>query len=250
VSQWLRRGFGLLVGFIGCLQVVTTINYYPSVDFHTTKHSTLISSVYLHYSSRIYNTGTMKISLNHTIPIPLYYSTHKVFKSQVKSSQADLLFSSSTTNFSWLSLTKNWLVPEPNEFCHFHCRGTDTSSQETQVTWPPPTAAWLHRGHGKHSLLYCCMLDRVYKAVASQRVDEIHYNIAHITLQGSTYFVRESGSPVQEFDITDKFGVSDVISTYEPECMRQKWGQILCIFCTCVSLGWILKLFVLASQII
>jgi hypothetical protein len=37
----------------------------------------------------MYNTGTMKVSLNHTLPISLYYSTHKVFKSHVKSSQAD-----------------------------------------------------------------------------------------------------------------------------------------------------------------
>jgi hypothetical protein len=41
---------------------------------------------------------------------------------------------------------------------------------------PPPTSAWRHRGHGKHSLLYCCLLDRVYRAVAWQRVDEIRYN--------------------------------------------------------------------------
>jgi type IV secretory pathway TrbD component len=48
VYQWLRRGFGLVIWFINHLQVVTTINYYTITDFHTTKHSTLISSVYLH----------------------------------------------------------------------------------------------------------------------------------------------------------------------------------------------------------
>jgi hypothetical protein len=36
----------------------------------------------------------MKISLNHTLQIPLHHSTHKVFKSHVKSSQADPLYSS------------------------------------------------------------------------------------------------------------------------------------------------------------
>jgi hypothetical protein len=37
------------IGFIGYLQAVTTNNYYNTVsDFHTIKHSTLISSVYLH----------------------------------------------------------------------------------------------------------------------------------------------------------------------------------------------------------
>jgi hypothetical protein len=32
----------------------------------------------------IYNTGTIKVSLNHTLPISLYYSTHKVFNSRVR----------------------------------------------------------------------------------------------------------------------------------------------------------------------
>jgi hypothetical protein len=35
------------------------------------------------------------------------------------------LYSSSTTNVPWLSPTENWLVPEPNEFCHLYSRGTD-----------------------------------------------------------------------------------------------------------------------------
>jgi hypothetical protein len=87
---------------------------------------TLIFSVYFHLSSQIYDTGSINVSLNHTLPIPLYYCIHKVFKSHVKSSQADFLFSSSTTNFPWLSPTENWLVPEPNEFCHLYGRGTDT----------------------------------------------------------------------------------------------------------------------------
>jgi hypothetical protein len=76
VLQWLRCRFGLVIGFIGYLQVVTTINYNTVPDFHTTKHSTLFSSVYLHWSSRIYNTGTIKVSLNHTFPISLCYSIH------------------------------------------------------------------------------------------------------------------------------------------------------------------------------
>jgi hypothetical protein len=90
VSQWLKTGFGLVIGFINHLRVVTTNNYYTITDLHTTKHSTLLSSIYLHKSSRIYNT----VSLNHTLPISLSYSTHKIFKSHVKSSQADFLYSS------------------------------------------------------------------------------------------------------------------------------------------------------------
>jgi hypothetical protein len=38
--------------------------------------------------------GTTEVSLNHTLPISLCYSTHKVFKPHVKSSQADFLYSS------------------------------------------------------------------------------------------------------------------------------------------------------------
>jgi hypothetical protein len=41
----------------------------------------------------MYNTGTIEVSLNHTLPIPLHYSTQSL-KSHVKSSQADLLYSS------------------------------------------------------------------------------------------------------------------------------------------------------------
>jgi regulation of enolase protein 1 (concanavalin A-like superfamily) len=48
VSQWLKMGFELVNGFIGYLQVVTTNNYNTFADFHTTKHSTLISKVNLH----------------------------------------------------------------------------------------------------------------------------------------------------------------------------------------------------------
>jgi hypothetical protein len=94
VYQWLKTGFGLVIGFIDHLQVVTTNNYNTVTVFHTTNHPTLISSVYLHQSSRIYNSGTIKISLNHTFPIRLHYTTRKVFKSHVKSLQADFLYSS------------------------------------------------------------------------------------------------------------------------------------------------------------
>jgi hypothetical protein len=48
----------------------------------------------------------------------------------MKSSQADSLYSSSTTNFTWLSPTENWLVPESYEFCHLYSRGTDTHQRK------------------------------------------------------------------------------------------------------------------------
>jgi hypothetical protein len=82
----------LVIGFTGYLQVVTTNNCNTVTDFHTAEHSTLISLVCLHWFSRIYNTGTIKVSLNHTLPISLHYSTHKAFKAHVISSQADVLY--------------------------------------------------------------------------------------------------------------------------------------------------------------
>jgi hypothetical protein len=88
----IKTGFGLVIGFIDHLLVVSTINYNTVTDVHATKHSTLISSVYLHYPSRNYNTVAIKVSLNHTLPILLYYSTYNIFKSHVKFSQADFLY--------------------------------------------------------------------------------------------------------------------------------------------------------------
>jgi hypothetical protein len=87
-----KTGFELVIGFINHARVVTTINYITVPYFYTTKHSTLIFSAYLHCSSRIYHTGTTQVWPHHTLPISLWYSTHKVFRSHVKSSQSDLLY--------------------------------------------------------------------------------------------------------------------------------------------------------------
>jgi hypothetical protein len=48
VYQWLKTGFGLVIGIIDHLHVVATINYNTIADFRTTKHSMLFPSVYLH----------------------------------------------------------------------------------------------------------------------------------------------------------------------------------------------------------
>jgi hypothetical protein len=40
---------------------------------------------------------------------------------------------------------------------------------------PLPALAWRGR-HRKHSLIYCCVLGRVYRTVAWQRVDQIRYS--------------------------------------------------------------------------
>jgi hypothetical protein len=45
VSQWLRGGFGLGIGFINNLQVVITINYYTIAALHNVQslHTNLFS---------------------------------------------------------------------------------------------------------------------------------------------------------------------------------------------------------------
>jgi hypothetical protein len=83
-------GFRLVIEYINNLQFVTTINFYTIAALHhfQSLHNNLF--IFLSQSSRIYNTGTIKVSLNYTFPIPVCYSTHTVFKSHVKFSQADM----------------------------------------------------------------------------------------------------------------------------------------------------------------
>jgi hypothetical protein len=50
------------------------------------------------------NTGIITVSLNHTLPLSLNYSTHEVFTSHLKSSQDD----SQLTNWLELELTWTW----------------------------------------------------------------------------------------------------------------------------------------------
>jgi hypothetical protein len=89
MSQWLRREIWLVIGFINHLQAVTTNNYYTVAALHNLQslHTNLFSLSAL--SSRVYNTGAIAVSLNHTLPI---LHTNTVFKSHVKSSQADFLY--------------------------------------------------------------------------------------------------------------------------------------------------------------
>jgi hypothetical protein len=156
----------LVIGFINHLDVVTTNNYNTVTDFRTTKHSTLLSSVCLPYSSRIYNTGTIKVSLHHTLPISLHCSIPEVFKSHGKSSQPDFLYSSA------------FLVPIRSELSAHRSRyiaaeRTWTYSNTYDVIAIQPVYWRVDRTYRKHSFLYCCVLDRVYRAVAWQRVDQI-----------------------------------------------------------------------------
>jgi hypothetical protein len=75
----------------------------------------------------MYNVGTVKVSLNHTLPILLYYSTHKVFISHVKSSQADF----------------NYELP-----LAISHRKLKLASEFTSLT------RILHRPHGEHRLYW------------------------------------------------------------------------------------------------
>jgi hypothetical protein len=96
------KGFGLVIGFINYSQVVTTINYNTVPDFYTTKHSTLIISVYLHLSSLSVSwqrISIQELSQSHTSNV-----THKVFNSH------DPLFSNyePSTVVSHLELTNHY----------------------------------------------------------------------------------------------------------------------------------------------
>jgi hypothetical protein len=87
----------------------------PVSVLHGTNLYSLISSIYFHWSSlsiswqRTYSTGTIKVSLNHTLPISLHYSTLKS-SNHVLSLHRLTSNSSSTTNFPWISLTTNCLT--------------------------------------------------------------------------------------------------------------------------------------------
>jgi hypothetical protein len=76
--------FELITGFINNLLVVTTNNYYSITNLHNLQslHTNLFSLFPLDFTIRflaaIYNSGTIKVSVNYTLPISMYYSTCNV----------------------------------------------------------------------------------------------------------------------------------------------------------------------------
>jgi hypothetical protein len=64
--------------------------YSPVTDLHTFQftvaHELGLSVFTSDLLATDLNTETVKVSPNYTLPIPLHYSTHKVFNSQVNSS--------------------------------------------------------------------------------------------------------------------------------------------------------------------
>jgi hypothetical protein len=88
VFGWPRHGCGLVIRFINNLQVVTTNNYYTLADLHNLRslHTNLFSLSPLVFMDK----GLPK---SHT-PNTTALQHTEVFKSHVKSSQANLLYSS------------------------------------------------------------------------------------------------------------------------------------------------------------
>jgi hypothetical protein len=74
-------GFGLVIGFINHLQVVTTNNYYTIADLHNLQslHTNLLNLFPLVFTVSFLatdlNTEIVKVSQNYTLPISMYCST-------------------------------------------------------------------------------------------------------------------------------------------------------------------------------
>jgi hypothetical protein len=94
--------FGLLDLLIPWLQpVLITLKYrqYSTItNVHifqfTIAHTLGFPAFTIHVLATDLNTETVEVSLEYIPPISLHYSTHKAFKSHIKSSQAGLLHSS------------------------------------------------------------------------------------------------------------------------------------------------------------
>jgi hypothetical protein len=91
-----------------------------------------------------FNTGAIKISLNHTLPISLCYIANTFFKSHVKYSQADFLYSSVLPKLSACLLYSSRLRLPSNELC---CSSSALTYRK-HVTCPLSTIVWRHRLRG------------------------------------------------------------------------------------------------------
>jgi hypothetical protein len=144
-------GFGLLIGFINHSQVVITINYNTLPDFYTTKHSTLIFSVYLHLSP-------LSVSWHHRLTLQILH-TKKVFNSH------DQLFSNyePSTVVSHLELTRKRGSVSPINPCSdtretllLTVRG-DARRCEAMHDSSWLCSARLGSARRKHRVAYCCV---------------------------------------------------------------------------------------------
>jgi hypothetical protein len=96
-------GSSSMIGFISTLVTISlliTFKYSVIADLHT--HTRWSSP-----RTTVKTQELLRVSLNHTLPIPLHYSTHKAFKTYLKSSQVDEL---SVAIFYRVLRTQNWIV--------------------------------------------------------------------------------------------------------------------------------------------
>jgi hypothetical protein len=170
-------------------QVVITTKHYTITAFHTSKHSTLIStSLHWNTHSQYHCTTAHLKSSNHTL------SLHRLTSN-----------SSSTTNFPWISLTANCLTVMLGTF--LYSRYTDTHHRK-QVTWPlllsdatanhrstchviPTHCCVTSLAHALYSNCpwedtketlpqYCCMahaIEHAHRAAAQRCLEQIRHNI-------------------------------------------------------------------------
>jgi hypothetical protein len=155
-------GFGLVIGFIDHLQIVTASNCNTISDFHFTNHSTVVFPVYFHKSSlsvswqRIYNAGTIKsLTKLHTHSIAVLQNMWSHTLSLLRLLTPWILIYDYWLNWT---LILSYVVVFPFSWlcCSFklaplYRRGTDQAAQKTQP--------WL--GHTEntclHHFLYCCV---------------------------------------------------------------------------------------------
>jgi hypothetical protein len=78
-------------------------------------------------------------------------------------------------SLTYIAAERTWTYSE-HISCNSYLAGLLARLSDLQKT-QFPILLRVCRTYRKHSFLYCCVLDRVYSAVAWQRVDEIRYSI-------------------------------------------------------------------------
>jgi hypothetical protein len=154
MSQYLRRRFGLVIGFIWNLQVVTTNNYNTLADLHNLQSlNTNLLSLSALVLTDLYHRNYKSLTKSHTPNITVLKHTeslqitHYIFTGRI----LVLFFNYELpVAISYRELTR----PRTEQILSLIQPRNGHASQETQVTWPPPTTAWHHHEHGKHSFLY------------------------------------------------------------------------------------------------
>jgi hypothetical protein len=191
VYEWLKKGFGLVIVFNNHLQVVSTINYYTLADLHTFQSTVAHALGFSFSSNRLLATDlNTETSTSNHYEVFLLFCLHSLWNLGTKNSP---VFNPSA--YDWLITALNWTcfcihfsykhstqphVKHRPYCCCRHClRGSVFTEPLLRFGLHNPTCSTAARRgrHRRHSLIYCSMLDRVYRAVAWQRVDQICHNI-------------------------------------------------------------------------